>query len=160
MGLDMYLERQTYIFEYPEGNRPEITHHGVTFKNVNRITEAVGYWRKANAIHKWFVDHVQDGVDECQDSYVSREQLIELLATVDTVLESLYPNADGEAVFDKAAELLPPEEGFFFGSTEFDEGYIDDLYDTKKILTDALALPEITMKDHEMSSMFIYHASW
>ena len=28
----------------------------------------VAYWRKANAIHSWFVENCQDGVDECQYS--------------------------------------------------------------------------------------------
>ena len=27
----------------------------------------IASWRKANAIHKWFVDNVQDGVDDCGD---------------------------------------------------------------------------------------------
>ena len=30
-----------------------------------RIMEMVGYWRKQNAIHNWFVENVQDGIDDC-----------------------------------------------------------------------------------------------
>lgn len=38
----------------------------------------VGYWRKANAIHGWFVRELANGVDECQPIHVSRENLITL----------------------------------------------------------------------------------
>ena len=31
----------------------------------SRIIEQVGYWRKANQIHNWFVENVQDGEDDC-----------------------------------------------------------------------------------------------
>ena len=55
MGLDMYLIRGTWEDDHEE----------------------VGYWRKANQIHKWFVDNVQDGVDDCGEYKVTKEQLIE-----------------------------------------------------------------------------------
>ena len=38
----------------------------------------VGYWRKANAIHGWFVRELAGGVDECQPIHVSRENLVTL----------------------------------------------------------------------------------
>ena len=38
----------------------------------------VAYWRKANAIHGWFVDNIQDGVDDQNEYYVSKEKLEEL----------------------------------------------------------------------------------
>jgi hypothetical protein len=57
MGLDMYL-----------GVRTE-----------DGITE-VGYWRKANAVHGWFVRECADGVDECQEIPVSKIKLLELQA--------------------------------------------------------------------------------
>jgi hypothetical protein len=38
----------------------------------------VGYWRKANAIHGWFVRELANGVDECQPIHVSRENLVVL----------------------------------------------------------------------------------
>ena len=42
------------------------------------VRKMVGYWRKANAIHGWFVRECANGVDECQDIYVTRDKLIEL----------------------------------------------------------------------------------
>jgi hypothetical protein len=51
-----------------------------------------------------------------------------------------------------AEELLPTASGFFFGSTEYNEWYIDDLKNTIEQLDKCLALPD----DVE----FEYHSSW
>lgn len=77
----------------------------------------VAYWRKANAIHKYFVDKCADGKDECQDIYVELDDLVKLKELCDKVLD------------DKslASELLPSQSGFFFGGTEYDEWYYQDL---------------------------------
>lgn len=107
MGLDMYLHRMT-------ATRKQITE--------------VGYWRKANAIHKWFVDNVQDGVDDCGDYEVSEEHIQKLLQTCKTVV------TNGKLDKEKAQTLLPPQAGFFFGSTDIDEGYEQDLLHTISIL--------------------------
>ena len=50
------------------------------------VFEQVGYWRKANAIHRWFVQNVQDGVDDCGTYIVTREQLEQLKAACERVL--------------------------------------------------------------------------
>jgi hypothetical protein len=54
----------------------------------------------------------------------------------------------------KADKLLPPQAGFFFGSTAVDEGYVEDLKDTIKII-DALPLDE---KSYDVS--YVYRSSW
>lgn len=33
----------------------------------------IGYWRKANHIHNWFIKNVQNGKDDCSVYEVSRE---------------------------------------------------------------------------------------
>ena len=109
---------------------------------VKEVTVRVGYWRKANAIHKWFVDNVQDGVDECQYSYVSRDKLLELKSAC----EAVHSNCT------KAPEILPTQDGFFFGDTSYDEWYFQDIEQTIKIIDAALKLPN--------SWDFEYHASW
>ena len=68
-------------------------------------------------IHKWFVDHVQEGEDDCKQYYVSREQLKELLGTCKLVIEN----------HELAGELLPTQDGFFFGSTEYDDEYFKNV---------------------------------
>lgn len=110
-----------------------------------RIHEQVGYWRKANQIHNWFVEHVQNGVDDCRyHNEVTKEDLEELLDTCHEVL--CNP--------DLADELLPTQGGFFFGSTEYDEYYIQDLECTINTITKVL---ETTDFDKEM---LYYVSSW
>lgn len=155
MGLDMYLRRRKYIGRYDF----MLAKEPMEFQQATDILTAAGlldtqipdagvyvestvmYWRKANAIHRWFVENVQGGVDECQASYVSRDDLVSLLEVVTEVLDRP----------EKASELLPTASGFFFGTTEFDEWYIQDLKNTSAILTKVLDTD---------ADEFIYQASW
>lgn len=128
MGLDMSLNAKRFIgFDKDEIVKtvsnvfPELK--GLRVQEVS--VEAM-YWRKANAIHKWFVDNVQGGEDDCRSYYVSREQLAELR---DLVLEAIAANDSSK---------LPPQSGFFFGSTEVDECYWQDLTETAEGLTNIL----------------------
>ena len=94
MGLDMYLTRETYIgaefshrqidgtiFITKEGARVPIN-----FNQISEIIESVAYWRKANAIHKWFVDNVQNGTDDCGKYRVTVEQLKQLVKACKDIL--------------------------------------------------------------------------
>lgn len=155
MGLDMYLKGKKYlsgVFNKEDGERaeaiqklfPELadrkSHFGDTA--VNEITIDAGYWRKANAVHDWFVKNCQDGTDDCGYYYVGREQLKELKGICEEVLANRK----------KASELLPTASGFFFGSTEYDQYYFSDLEQTIRIIDDCLTLPD--------SWDFQYHSSW
>lgn len=158
MGLDMYLRKKTYIGnQYRDPDKqiklliPE-DQTGVTFpikkgrikeETITEITSELAYWRKANAIHSWFVKHVQGGEDDCKEYTVTNKQLKKLQETIKKVL------ANPEKLGPK---LLPTQEGFFFGQTEYDKWYIEDLEYTEKILDKLLAedcLDEIT-----------YYSSW
>jgi len=99
MGLDMYLRKKINIGNQYRDPAKQVKvivpedQDGVFFptpainqEKLNQIEELVGYWRKANAIHKWFVDNVQEGEDDCKEYYVSFEKLQGLLETVNTVL--------------------------------------------------------------------------
>lgn len=127
MGLDMYLNRKTYVKQWshqtPE-EKFEITitkggkpYDGIDISNVTHIEEEVGYWRKANQIHRWFVENVQNGVDDCGEYSVGKSQLEKLLNECREVLND----------HSKAEDLLPSAAGFFFGNTDYDEYYYDDL---------------------------------
>ena len=151
MGLDMYLERRHYVKRW--GHLPAdrqfivtVTRGGEPFaairpERVSEITEQVGYWRKANAIHRWFINQ-NNGVDDCKEFCVSKDQLRELLAAVTAVLDG----AD-------AATTLPTQSGFFFGSTDYGEDYRTDLVDTQQILTPLLA-------EENDEADYYYRASW
>ena len=105
----------------------------------------VGYWRKVNAIHEYFVCNCANGVDECQEIEVYRETLVALK----DICGQLSLTKDVE----QAKELLSPKGGFFFGSTEIDEYYFDKIEHTYELLTKIL---EKTPEDYD----FIYRASW
>jgi hypothetical protein len=130
----MYLKAERYIWynEDEVGNEvkqafPELP-DGAKIKSVEA---EVGYWRKANAVHKWFVDNVQGGADECQKSPVSREDITQLRDICQKII-------DDSAL---ASKLLPTQEGFFFGNTDYNDWYIEDLKETVKICDTALSLP-------------------
>jgi len=82
---------------------------------------SVGYWRKANAIHKWFVDNIQDGKDKCQTTYVSKENLEKLKEICVKVLEFKNGKTKKQKV----------KIGYADGKDTFEE--IDVLADTKEI---------------------------
>ena len=152
MGLDSYLYKKNYVRQgewvKPEfRTEVEVKTGGEIDKNIKPeriryIVEEVAYWRKANQIHNWFVKNVQDGVDNCQNSYVSRDNLQELLDVCNQVI------ADNSL----AETLLPTGSGFFFGSTEYDEWYFKDISNTIVYLTEIL--------EDESADEFEYYASW
>jgi hypothetical protein len=52
-------------------------------------------------------------------------------------------------------ELLPPTQGFFFGSDTIDEWYKKDIEDTIKVLEDELSVPK-----NGYGTSYEYYASW
>lgn len=136
MGLDMYLNKRTYV-QYWEHNGDDnyevkVTKGGkptkIDPKKVKYIIEEAGYWRKQNQIHRWFVENVQEGIDNCGEYYVSKEDLETLLDLCQKV------KADNSL----AESLLPSASGFFFGGTEYDEWYFNGIDNTIEILEEAL----------------------
>ena len=148
MGLDMYLVAKRHISQYQEEDKAlgtELMQHFPELAadlTVQEVTVRVGYWRKANHIHKWFVDNVQDGEDNCADYYVSREALTELRRRCQQVLDFRH----------LAVDNLPTAQGFFFGNTDYDEYYFQDVERTVKFIDAALLLQETENWDIEYSS--------
>jgi hypothetical protein len=150
MGLDMYLDKRTYFrqWEHIEADKQynvEVTKGGestnINPKKVKYIIEETGYWRKQNQIHRWFVENVQDGVDNCGEYYVSKSDLEKLLELCLAV----------KLDHSQAEELLPAASGFFFGNTEYDEWYFNGIDNTIDILKEAL-------KDEDGD--YYYSSSW
>lgn len=156
MGLDMFLYREQYFSGYSNRLNDASVYRaimdaagmvgcddapGVT------VTACVAYWRKANAIHAWFCA-LDGGRDECQRIDVSVSRLRELRNLCDSVL--LQPAI--------AQDILPPQSGFFFGSYEIDEWYMQDMRNTITQIDNVLADIPIDADDWEYR--FIYQASW
>lgn len=180
MGLDMTLYRKTYVRNWGVNKKTTIKIEGENTKHIDPekisyITEEVMYWRKANQIHAWFVNNCNDGDDNNGNFDVSYEQLEELLKTCNAVLKAsklvkgkigngyIYENGkekkvmvDGKYIEDPsvAKKLLPSTNGFFFGSTDYDEYYLSDVKETIKCLKRLLK----ETKQYEVD--FEYSASW
>ena len=159
--------------------------------------EDVGYWRKANQIHNWFVHNVQGGEDDCGNYEVSQSKLIELREICQKVIDTAiiedgyilayksfgndiekikerekkngcdnvkvvqkdgYINVyvPGKVIknSDVIAELLPTSDGFFFGSDEYDQYYLEDIKDTIDIIDNVL-----NDTDFEKYTI-VYSSSW
>lgn len=146
MGLDMFLKT----------NGKRVCKAAVRATGGSSWHKSSGiaiYWRKANAIHKWFVDNVQYGNDDCGTYGVEVEQLKELRKVCKKILNSTRlvkgkvfagRHFEGDRLVDVfedgmvledssvAEELLPTQDGFFFGNTNYDEYYWSDLQHTVK----------------------------
>ena len=150
MGLDMYLTAKLSISKYDEKFLKQAEKVRKIFPEMYKsdnldtveVIFEVGYWRKANHIHRWFVENCQDGEDECQVGYVSRDKLKELLKLCKKVLKNKK----------KAKGLLPTQEGFFFGGEEYDKYYFIEIEETIRIIDKCLKLPE--------GWSFEYQSSW
>jgi len=151
MGLDMYLEKRTDVRHWSFQKDEEqfevvvkkggVTYPSIKSDRITNITEELGYWRKANQIHRWFVENVQDGVDNCGEYFVSKTDLQSLL---DVCLAVKLDHSQAE-------ELLPAASGFFFGNTDYDEWYYNDIDHTIVILKEALT---------DDNASYYYSSSW
>lgn len=162
MGLDMHLYKKTYVKNWEHMSEKEkhqviVTKNGEPVKNIKPervafIVEEVGYWRKANAIHKWFVDNIQKGEDDCKEYYVEWGYFEKLIDLCKQVLEN----------HDLADELLPSQSGFFFGSTDYNEYYFKDLEHTVEIYDELFKETLVSGRTGEtyLDGYLYYNSSW
>ena len=109
------------------------------------IHDQVGYWRKANAIHNWFVENVQDGEDDCDyHRPLTRQDLKKLAEQCRIVLDD----------HSKASDVLPVAHGFFFGSYEYDDWYFNEIEKTEKLCK--RLMDEFDFGEYEL----YYKSSW
>lgn len=158
MGLDMYLRAEKFVAGYDHNDTDErrLYKQAVGMLGLSeaadpttphaQIKVTVAYWRKANAIHRWFVENIQNGDDDCQSYDVGRSQLVELRDLCKTTI------ADRGKVA-VASENLPTQAGFFFGGTDYDDWYWQGIEDTVEQLNRVL---EQTPED----VYFEYQSSW
>ena len=109
MGLDMFLYKHK---QYKDNDKTE-----------------VAYWRKANQIREWFVNHTDlDYGDNCEIIPLTRENLVELVNDCNKVLDN----------HNLAPDIMPTSSGFFFGGTDYDDWYYEDLRYTVKVVGEIL----------------------
>lgn len=178
MGLDMYfyLKEKKHVEGWARGNDDEYKAFGrydaergvpdeiaypedikelaeyiykINFKStfINRDgfrMYQIGYFRKFNALHNYIVNNLADGVDECQEIEITKDNLCALLDTLSKVSDN----------HDLADEELPTAEGFFFGSTCYDDWYFSDVKDAIEMCE--LFLTNIDFDKYKL----VYLASW
>ena len=167
---------------------------GKTFDELNKALEELPYaewkekkdeamyWRKANQIHNWFVNNIQEGKDDCGNYILKRKDVEKLLNVCKKVKEEFdkstqkvgkVPNGqtlnretgrwediteDGNVFenlnYEKIRKLLPTTQGFFFGSTNIDQWYLMDIKNT----IDGL---EKVLKETNFRTHYLYYnSSW
>lgn len=170
MGLDMYLEigKNEYCsnyykdkgsnlkLEYPKDITDFVSVSPESMA-ISRTTKYhVGYWRKANHIHNWFIQHCANrdewgnAIDDCTPIEITVGKLEELLETCKKVLTD----------HSLASSLLPTQSGFFFGSTKYDEDYFKDIEDTIKIVEPVLKFAKHKRDIEDYVWVVYYQASW
>jgi hypothetical protein len=125
MGLDMYLMQRIRKEEHIKDTDIELV-----------------YWRKANAIHKFFTD-INEQYESCETIEVTKDMLADLLDRCTEVLANR----------ERADELLPTTEGFFFGTTKYDDWYFDKLKNTIEEITPILS-------DGDIKDGDLYYYGW
>lgn len=147
MGLDMYFYKK-HTFKQPvsmAGERVCMLPKDAEQEEVQRVRKEIeekksyeatawkakvkeayyecGYFRKFNALHNFIVREYADGVDECQDIPLTRENINEILKTCEQIQKSP----------EDCNELMPAGSGFFFGSTDYDEWYMGSIEECRKM---------------------------
>lgn len=164
MGLDMYFyARKTTYKSFSKWDKPDRADetnypedlktfsdyiYDRNFKSVQTvISYQIGYFRKFNALHSYIVKTFADGIDNCQDIILYKEDVEKIKRVLDDVL-----NVHQQA--EKAKEILPTQSGYFFGGTDYDEYYFEEV----KVAADLMQnlLDNFDFEKYQL----IYRASW
>ena len=157
MGLDMYLNKRSYVQQWDHNEKNHtvtVRFDGKVRKDIKRkrityVIEEVMYWRKANHIHKWFIDRYEV-VDNCEEIRLSIDDLVMLLRDCEKVIANP----------EQASQILPSSDGFFFGSTDYDEYYFHQTKETAKELKKLIKEDDESSGKGFYTSDFYYIASW
>lgn len=128
MGLDIYFYTKQKIVD---STNPDTSDERIE----------LGYFRKFNALFNWVNTHIKP-IENCVDILISKEDLIKLQETLNQLNTS------------NCAELLPTQDGFFFGSTVYDEAYWEDVGYLKELISQFLE--EFDFENEQID----FHAWW
>jgi len=128
-----------------------------------QITTESMYWRKANQLHSWFVKNCQGSIDDCANYIINIDSLLSLNNDIKLILygtkfpddfENSMTWQAGKKSCKLAHDLLPTQNGFFFGGTDYNRHYFWDLKTTRETLR------SILKKATYSNWVFSYHSSW
>ena len=147
------------------------------YSKQSTIFETVVSWGKANQIHAWFVNNVQNGVDNNSYYFVTEDDLLDLKEICEEVLKLnpymldkdsylLYYSVNGliekgiitkeqyAKLETKLNKILPTKDGFFFVPTDYTLSYFLNLKETLEMLTKTLDNANFE------NEVYLYHSSW
>ena len=93
--------------------------------------EEVAYFRKVNLLYAYFGERLDHEM-----SFVEKEDLVDIIKRAKQINDQALKGDDSWKKL--AEELLPCCAGFFFGSTAYDEWYLQDLNDVVEKFTTLL----------------------
>ena len=140
MGLDMYLQGEKFFWRNWD-NPDEIRKEDAL--DLRSLRVKLGYWRKHPNLHGYIINAFADGLDECQEIELDRENIVQIMEAV-------------------KARMLPETHGCFFGRSARDEDGAAEIKaeikgDLKQLQT---ALDWLDVEEVNVSRTVIYRASW
>lgn len=103
--------------------------------NQDNTLSSNEYWlRKVNSLQGYFENKYQ--TQNVVEHRFDLEDVQELIELTQKILE--HPNDT-----DYINSVLPPTSGFFYGSTEIDEYFFEDMKDINEIMTEIKNTPNI-----------------
>ena len=150
MGLDqyMYIAKEELEEDYYEylGKEVKDENGELQYYDEDEVLQEIAYFRKSNWLHGYMdrlcESKVGHNIGDCEYLIFTQEDLINLLDTCREVVE-----CESVAI---AEELLPPQSGFFFGPTDIDEYYFEDVQDAINVLK----------QYEEDDNQYAYYAWW
>ena len=113
------------------------------WKNKGKENKKVGYFRKVNFLVAFFSNIKGKTIENLDPICITKEDVEELLNRCNEVLKDN----------SKAKELLPTQEGFFFGDTDYNDYYFEDVKMVRDYLEDTL-IPEFDNLDSDENIKF------
>lgn len=149
MGLDqyIYISKENLTDNYYE-NLGEAVYENdeIQYYNDTSVLTEIAYFRKSNWLHGYFdrlcEERTGHEIGDCEYFVFNKRDLHTLLETVRDVIAT-----DSVAY---AEDWLPPQSGFFFGSTAIDDYYFEDLQD----------FVDTMEKWEDSDEQFVYYAWW
>lgn len=130
-----------------------------------KVEGEIAYYRKANFLIPFFEDRAKRRVENCTYLPIHREwieelqkrckEILSLINLPKLIIEEDDYEIPKEAI-EKAVELLPTQEGFFFGSTNYDAYYFMKVDNVCRSCPDILTEFD-RLEDDECIAFYIWY---
>ena len=148
MGLDMYMfrknmeKKKVFVLELNKESLSLIPYY----------TEVM-YWRKANQINYWFGRHLSPETNEIKNDFEYYDVPIDMVKKLIKDCKTVLKSKNKKDAKDIAMDLIPTQNGFFFGNTEINDDYYSTLENTIAMLKDIVKDVETRNKNGEICSL-------